>query len=89
MTGILTSAVLLISISNQLPPLGYTMALEYMFYVFFGLCLMAMCAAFIGEILRNRTYHGHAVAVDSIARYAYVAVVLVTVAVFFWRHGFN
>jgi len=50
---------------------------------------MAMCAGFIGEILRNRTYHGHAVAVDSIARYAYVAVVLVTVAVFFWRHGFN
>ena len=88
-TGILTSAVLLISISNQLPPLGYTMALEYMFYVFFGLCLMAMCAGFIGEILRDRTYHGHAVAVDSIARYAYVAVVLVTVAVFAWRHGIS
>jgi branched-chain amino acid transport system substrate-binding protein len=34
-TGILTSAVLLISISNQLPSLGYTMALEYVFYVFF------------------------------------------------------
>jgi ABC-type branched-subunit amino acid transport system substrate-binding protein len=88
-TGILTSAVLLISISNQLPPLGYTMALEYMFYVFFGLCLMAMCAGFIGEILRDRTYHGHAVAVDSIARYAYVAVVLATIAIFVWRHGIN
>ena len=30
-TGILTSAVLLISISNQLPALGYTVALEYLF----------------------------------------------------------
>jgi branched-chain amino acid transport system substrate-binding protein len=36
-TGILTSAVLLISIGNQLPSLGYTMALEYIFYVFFAL----------------------------------------------------
>jgi branched-chain amino acid transport system substrate-binding protein len=81
-TGILTSAVLLISISNQLPSLGYTMALEYIFYVFFVLCLMAMCAGFIGEILRNRTYHGRAIAVDLIARIAYGAVVLVTIAVF-------
>src|SRR5262249_11152229 len=88
-TGILTSAVLLISISNQLPPLGYTMALEYMFYVFFALCLMAMCAGFIGEILRDRTYHGHAIAVDRIARIAYGAVVLVTIAVFVWMYGIN
>jgi hypothetical protein len=86
-TGILTSAVLLISISNQLPSLGYTMALEYMFYVFFVLCLMAMCAGFIGEILRNRTYHGHAIAVDHIARIGYGAVVLVTIAVFVWMYG--
>ena len=86
-TGILTSAVLLISIGNQLPSLGYTMALEYIFYVFFALCLMAMCAGFIGEILRNRTYHGHAIAVDRIARLAYGAVVLVTIAVFVWMYG--
>jgi len=36
-TAILTSAVLLISIGNQLPPLGYTVTLEYVFYVFFAL----------------------------------------------------
>ncbi len=54
-TGILTSAVLLISISNQLPSLGYTIALEYMFYVFFALCLMAMCSGFLSEILRNES----------------------------------
>ena len=88
-TGILTSAVLLISISNQLPSLGYTMALEYIFYVFFVLCLMAMCAGFIGEILRNCTYHGRAIAVDLIARIAYGAVVLVTIAVFVWMYGIN
>jgi branched-chain amino acid transport system substrate-binding protein len=88
-TGILTSAVLLISIGNQLPSRGYTMALEYIFYVFFALCLMAMCAGFIGEILRDRTYHGRAIAVDHIARIAYGAVVLVTIAVFVWMYGIN
>lgn len=88
-TGILTSAVLLISIGNQLPSLGYTMALEYMFYVFFALCLMAMCAGFIGEILRNRTYHGHVIAVDLMARIAYGAVVLGTIAIFVWKYGSN
>jgi branched-chain amino acid transport system substrate-binding protein len=81
-TGILTSAVLLISISNQLPSLGYTMAPEYIFYDFLALCLVAMCSGFIGEILRNHTYHARAIAVDRIARIASGAVVLVTVAVF-------
>jgi ABC-type branched-subunit amino acid transport system substrate-binding protein len=86
-TGILTSAVLLISIGNQLPSLSYTMALEYIFYVFFALCLMAMCAGFIGEILRNRAHHGHVIAVDLIARVAYGTVVLVTIAVFVLMYG--
>jgi hypothetical protein len=86
-TGILTSAVLLISINNQLPSLGYTMALEYIFYVFFGLCLMAMCSGFMSEILRNKKYHGHAIAVDLIARIAYVSVVLITIAVFVWMYA--
>jgi hypothetical protein len=85
-TGILTSAVLLNSISGQLPPLGYTMALEYIFYVFFGLCLVAMCSAFIGDILRGKTYHGHAIAVDQIARFAYVGVVFLTIAFFAWKY---
>ncbi len=48
-TGILTSAVLLISINSQLPPIGYTVSIEYVFYVFFGLCLMSMIAGFLQE----------------------------------------
>jgi hypothetical protein len=50
---------------------------------------MAMCAGFIGEILRNRTYHGHAIAVDLIARLAYGAVVLATIAIFLWLYAIN
>jgi hypothetical protein len=48
-----------------------------------------MCAGFIGEILRNRAYHGRVIAVDLIARIAYSAVVLVTIAVFVWMYGIN
>jgi len=84
-TGILTSAVLLISISNQLPSLGYTIALEYIFHVFFGLCLMAMCSGFLSEILRNKQGHGHAIAVDFIAGMAYASVVAITIGIFVWK----
>jgi branched-chain amino acid transport system substrate-binding protein len=86
-TGILTSAVLLISISNQLPALGYTVALEYVFYVFFGLCLMSMTTGFLAEILRNKKFHGHAIAVDLIGRVTYASVALITVGVTWYIYG--
>ncbi len=86
-TGILTSAVLLISITNQLPALGYSVALEYIFYVFFGLCLMAMIAGLLSELFRHKTYHGRVIAVDLFARCAYVAVVLATILVFVWMYA--
>jgi len=53
-TGIQTSAALLISINSQLLTIGYTIAIEYVFYVFFGLCLMAMVSGFLNEKLRVR-----------------------------------
>jgi ABC-type branched-subunit amino acid transport system substrate-binding protein len=86
-TGILTSAVLLISTNNQLPPLGYTVALEYLFYVFFGLCLMAMVAGLLAEILRGKKINNHIIKVDIFARVAYVTVVAITVGVFVWKYA--
>ena len=41
-TAMLTSAVLLLTIDNQLGDVGYTVAVEKIFYVFFALCLMVM-----------------------------------------------
>lgn len=84
-TGILTSAVLLISISNQLPALGYTVALEYIFYVFFVLCLMAMTTGFLSEILRNKKLHSHSISVDLFGRVAYLSSVALTIAIFMWK----
>jgi hypothetical protein len=86
-TGILTSAVLLISITNQLPPLGYTVALEYIFYVFFSLCLLAMVIGLLSEVLRNKTFHKHVVRIDLFGRVAYVTVVAVTIGVYLWKYG--
>ena len=86
-TGILTSAVLLISISNQLPPLGYTVALEYIFYVFFGLCLMSMVVGLLSEVLRNRKLPGRAAGIDLFGRLFYVVAVAATIAVFWWKYA--
>ena len=41
-TAILASAVLLTGINNQVSDVGYIMAVEYAFYMFFGLCLFVM-----------------------------------------------
>jgi branched-chain amino acid transport system substrate-binding protein len=86
-TGILTSAVLLISITNQLPPLGYTVALEYLFYIFFGLCLMAMITGLLAEALRNKSFHRHIIKVDLFGRIAYVVVIAITIGVYLWKYG--
>jgi ABC-type branched-subunit amino acid transport system substrate-binding protein len=86
-TGILTSAVLLISITNQLPPLGYTVALEYVFFVFFLLCLTAMITGLLSETLRNKTFHRHVIKVDMFGRFAYVAIAAVTIGVYLWKYG--
>ena len=86
-TGILTSAVLLISITNQLPPLGYTVALEYLFYIFFALCLMAMLTGLLSETLRNKSFHRHVIRVDLFGRIAYVVVIAATIGVYVWKYA--
>jgi hypothetical protein len=86
-TGILTSAVLLISATNQLPPLGYTVALEYIYYAFFLLCLAAMITGLVAETMRNRG-SGHLVKVaDMIGRAVYVLVIAGTIGIFYWKFG--
>lgn len=45
-TAILTSAVLLLAVNNQIGDVGYTLVVEEIFYIFFGLCLMAILAGY-------------------------------------------
>jgi hypothetical protein len=51
-TGALSGAVLLSSINAQLGNVGYVIAVEYGFYVFFSLCLLCIVAVLIAERCR-------------------------------------
>lgn len=51
-TAGLSGAVLLSSINSQLGNVGYVIAVEYGFYVFFALCLVCIITALVGEKTR-------------------------------------
>ena len=80
-TAILTSAVLLTSINNQVSDVGYVMAIEYAFYIFFALCLFVMLIT----IAEHPKSPGAKVPVylNLIGKGGYVATVMGTL-LFFW-----
>jgi branched-chain amino acid transport system substrate-binding protein len=82
-TAILTSAVLLIALNTQLGDVGYMVAIEIIFYVFFGLCLTAMLMAFVHERVRNRV-DVRVTAVLARSMQAFYAVTVFAVFGFFW-----
>lgn len=51
-TAALSGAVLLGAVNAQLGTVGYTMAVEYVFYIFFGLCLLSIVSVLAAERLR-------------------------------------
>ena len=73
--------------SSQLGDVGYTVAIEIVFYVFFGLYLMTMVAGFGHEQLRQRGQGRLAAIVDRSAQVAYVVTVIGVVALFVWDYG--
>ena len=50
--AVLAASVLHASINNQLGEIGYTVPIEYVFHLFFFLCLLCMLAALIEEQMR-------------------------------------
>jgi branched-chain amino acid transport system substrate-binding protein len=55
-SALLSGIVLLSSTNNQLPEVGYTVAIEYFFYTFFGLCLIPIIVTAIGAKLEKEGY---------------------------------
>ncbi len=51
-TAALSGAVLLASVNSQLGTVGYTMAVEYVFYIFFALCLFCILSVLLAERFR-------------------------------------
>ncbi len=52
-SSLLSGIVLLLSFNNQLPEVGYTVAMEYVFYVYFCLCLIPILVTAIGTKLEK------------------------------------
>ena len=86
-TAILTSAVLLLAVDNQLGDVGYTVAVEKIFYVFFALCLMVMLAGFGHERLRHAGSKRMCAVVDRTAQVLYVGTALATIVLFWWHYA--
>lgn len=87
-SALLSSAVLLTSINAQLADAGYTVAIEYGFYIFFGLCLFGILVGLGVEKLRELEKPKRQVKYLNIfARVFYVVVVLGTVTTYTMLYG--
>jgi branched-chain amino acid transport system substrate-binding protein len=78
-TAALSGAVLLTSINSQLGSIGYIVAIEYGFYIFFGLCLLCIVVVLSAERLRAVGRQSTAMVVDQSGRYIYLFVLVGTV----------
>jgi branched-chain amino acid transport system substrate-binding protein len=79
-TGALSGAVLLTSINAQLGNVGYVIAVEYGFYVFFGLCLLCIIAVLAEERFRAAGRTSMAAVVDRSGRILFATGFVGTVA---------
>jgi branched-chain amino acid transport system substrate-binding protein len=80
MTAVLTGMVLLNSVNSQLGAIGYTVAIEYAFYVFFALGLLHVVAVLVAERLRETGRPAIARLTDLVARVMFVGIVFSVVA---------
>ena len=74
-TGALSGAVLLTNINNQLGGIGYTIALEYVFYLFFLLTLSAILSAMVTTKLRVANRAKAAKRIERFTRLFFVTIV--------------
>lgn len=77
-TGALSGAVLLTAINNQLGRVGYTIAVEYVFYIFFCLSLLCIIGVLTSERLRSKHRKEAAAQVDRWVKIIYLTTVALT-----------
>lgn len=75
-TGALSGAVLLTSVNSALGGVGYTVAGEYAFYLFFGLCLLSILSVLAAENFRVAKKPRSARMVEVTTRWLYATSVL-------------
>ncbi|WP_271253779.1 ABC transporter substrate-binding protein [Pseudanabaena sp. Chao 1811] len=81
-SALLSGIVLLLSFNNQLPEVGYTVAMEYVFYVYFCLCLLPILVTVIGTKL-DKDGHKKAFKYLNIASWiVYPLILIITISTF-------
>jgi branched-chain amino acid transport system substrate-binding protein len=88
-SGLLASAVLLTGINAQMPEASYTTAMEYGFYVFFGLCLFCITVGLLLERLRGHKWNLMADRLEMVSKVVYTLVVVGTVGTYIVVYGFS
>ncbi len=80
-TAALAGAILLSSINGQLGAVGYTLTIEYAFYIFFALALLSITTVLSAERLRFVGNHSTAAVVDYSARVIFALTVISAIAI--------
>jgi len=75
-TAMLTGMVLLNSVNGQMGAVGYTVAVEYAFYLFFALGLLHIISVLVTKRLRESSQHGTADRIDLWTRIIFFLAVL-------------
>jgi ABC-type branched-subunit amino acid transport system substrate-binding protein len=82
-SGILTAAVLLSSVTSALPQVGYTVAIEWGFYAFIFLSATCILIGLIGDRLYEQRRFSDLRRLDILARIYYPAFVVLVVLAYF------
>ncbi len=83
-TGALSGAVLLTAINSQLGGVGYTIAIEYAFFMFFGLTTFIIVAALAGHHLRHGKHEHWAKVTEQGTRVVFILAILGVAAGAWW-----
>lgn len=86
-TALLASSVMLGSISNQLPEIGYTVAIEWGYYVYIGLAAMLVLLNVAIDRSYKAKYNARVKRLDIAIRTFYPLVILATIAVYWVKYS--
>jgi branched-chain amino acid transport system substrate-binding protein len=89
-TGALSGAVLLTAINSQLGSIGYLVAVEYAFYIFFALSTLCIVSVLAAERLRAAGKNAVAVTTERWTRIVFVIAVALVAAggwTLWWSEG--
>jgi ABC-type branched-subunit amino acid transport system substrate-binding protein len=78
-TGALSGTVLLAAVNSQLGGVGYTLAIEYVFYVFFCLCLLSIVSILAAERLRIAHRAATAATTEALTRIMFLLTAAATI----------